>query len=318
MRRQFPAAALIAVKTGERDTLAGDRAAVQVERLREIERALAEKRGESLEREERLGSRADDDAAVAVLGDEAAVGEPARVGLDPARAVARHQQRIGDHGVLGAAQRDVPVQAGEIADPDRTGRGDERTVVGDVVPRPEPRAGAHDRRIGRAVVREIAAVDDERGAELAHPPVEVAVAGRRVAHGETEMRRVDAGEQDAVDLAAIGDDRKLADIEPGRNRAPGERPGRDGTGRIAQRQTHRRRQPRVVGRDRHVDPQAAAEEDVEPVGAGVGVEARERQKCEHHDGRNDTHQHAPDARRMRHWSAHAASATWSASSACTR
>src|ERR1041385_5211931 len=228
--RELPAAAGVAPIAVERDALAGDRAAIKIERNREIERDRAEKRSEALEREEHLHGGAEDDAALMVLADEAAVGERAWICLDAARAVARHQQREGAHRILVVAQCDMPLQSGEVADADRTGRGDEGAVIGNVVPRPEPRARAHDRGIGRAVAGEIAAVDHERGAKLSHPGIEIAIARRHIAHGETEMRRLDAREQDAIDLAALGDDRKLGHVESGCDGAPGERPGRDGAG----------------------------------------------------------------------------------------
>src|SRR5689334_19262276 len=66
--RELPAAAGAAPIAVERDALAGDRAAVEIERDREIERRLAQKRGEARQREERFRGGAEDDAAVVVLG----------------------------------------------------------------------------------------------------------------------------------------------------------------------------------------------------------------------------------------------------------
>src|SRR5262249_58268812 len=66
-RRGLPSAALVAAVAVERDALAGDRTAVEIERDREIERRVAQEPGQAFEREERLGGRADDDPSRVVL-----------------------------------------------------------------------------------------------------------------------------------------------------------------------------------------------------------------------------------------------------------
>jgi hypothetical protein len=66
------------------------------------------------------------------------------------------------------------------------------------------RAVTQEWRIRLAVPRVVAAVDDQGGVQLPHPSVEVVVARGLGADNETEPRRIDAGQQDAIDVTASG------------------------------------------------------------------------------------------------------------------
>src|SRR6185437_10952921 len=126
---------------------------------------------------------------------------------------------------------------------------------------------ADEGRGRRPVAREVAAVDDEDGPELPHPVERVAVAARPVPDLEHVVRRVDAGEQDAVDLGAGGDDRHLAGLEALIEALPREGAGLGLWWMRLQRESDGWREPLVVGFGRAPDQEVAARDDAQSIAA---------------------------------------------------
>src|SRR5262245_50754668 len=89
----LPLTAEVALEALERDALAGDRSAVQIERQDQVERRLRENQGQAFQREERFLGRGQDDEAIGVLADESPVREPVRTRFD-AVSSGSDQQRI--------------------------------------------------------------------------------------------------------------------------------------------------------------------------------------------------------------------------------